>query len=68
MNATVRRSHLTTRIIPLPGYTKCGRRILCFFRSFGDNNMYDVVRRSHLTTHLIPLPGYAAHGRKSPCI
>ena len=54
MYAVVRRSHLTTRLIPLPGYAKRGRRIPCFFKSLGDNNMYAVVRRSHLTTRLIP--------------
>jgi len=64
----VRRSHLTTRLILLPAYTARGRRMLCFFKSFVDNNMYAVVRRSHLTTHLILLPAYTAHGRKSPCI
>ena len=63
----VHRSHLTTRLIPLPRYTAHARRILCFLKSFGDNDMYAAVHRSHLTTRLIPFSGYDTRGRRMLC-
>jgi len=66
MYAVVRRSHLTTCLVLLVGYDTHSRKMLCFFKSFVDNDIYAVVRRSHLTTRLIPLPGYTTQGRKSP--
>jgi hypothetical protein len=65
MYAAVRRSHLTTRLTPLPGYAPRGIKSPCMLKSLGDKDMYAAVRRSHLTTRLIPLPGYATHGRRT---
>jgi len=63
----VRRNHLTTRLISLPGYTTHGRKSPCIFKSIGDNDMYTAVRRSHLTTRLLLLSGYVTHGRRIHC-
>ena len=68
MYAAVRRSHLTTRLIPLPRYAPRGVKSPYVLKSLGDNDMYAAVRRSHLTTRLIPLPGYAPRGVKSPYV
>ena len=65
MYAAVRRSHLTTRLIPLPGYSPRGIKSPCILKSLGDDDMYAAFRCSHPTTRLIPLPGmlHAAQSR-----
>ena len=65
MYAAVRRSHPTTRLIPLPEYATRGIKSPYVLKSLGDNDMYAAVRRSHPTTRLIPLPGYATHDRRT---
>ena len=47
--AVVRRSHLTTRLMLLSGYTTRHEDVL-FLKLPGVNDMYAAVRRSHLTT------------------
>ena len=61
MYAVVRRSHPTTRLILLPGYTTHGIKLPFFLKFVVDNDMNAIVRRSHPTTHLVLLPRHATH-------
>ena len=65
MYAAVRRSHPTTRLIPLPEYATRGIKSPYVLKSLGDNDMYAAVRRSHPTTRLILLPGHSPRGRRT---
>jgi hypothetical protein len=65
MHVAVRRSHLTTHLIPLPVYAPRRIKSPCMLKSLGDKDIYAAVCRSHLTTRLVPLPGYATRQEDS---
>ena len=67
-NTIVRRSHMTTHLILLPGYAAHGRKLPCFSKSSKDNDKNAAVHRSHLTTRLIQLPGHTTSGKKLSCL